>query len=98
MDPKKQAELFYKSLAASDAASCKLLARGARMQRGRVAALERRIAELEAKNAEKSEINKLKLESSTREKLANTYDALDEVIGTAIDDRAQLDKNKFEQP
>ena len=56
MDPKKQAELFYKSLATVDAASCKLLARGARIQRGRVAALKRKIKELELKQAPPTEI------------------------------------------
>lgn len=95
MDPKKQAELFYKSLAATDAISCKLLARGARFQRGRVAALNRRIDDLLANNGPQAEIDRLAAEAKQRTKLSDTFDALDGVIDKAIEDRAVLDKDKF---
>jgi hypothetical protein len=95
MDPKKQAELFYKSLATVDAASCKLLARGARIQRGRVVALKRKIQELELKQAPATEIAKLQAEVARRTTLAGTFDALDVVIDKAIQQRAVLDKDKF---
>ncbi len=96
MDPKQQAEIFYKSLAAVDAVSCAILARGARMQRGRVASLKRRISELEAKDAPKAEIVKLEAEAGRRTALAAKFDALDGVIDGAIKAREALDKEKIE--
>lgn len=95
MDPKRQAEMFYRSLAASDAISCKLLARGARIQRGRVAALNRRIDTLKVQNAPQTEIEKLAVEAARRDALAEKFDTLDGVIDQAIKDRAALDVNKF---
>jgi hypothetical protein len=87
--------MFYKSLAASDAVSCKLLARGARIQRGRVAALTRRITALQKQNAPQTEIEKLTVEAARRKTLAEKFDTLDGVIDQAIKDRALLDVNKF---
>jgi hypothetical protein len=95
MDPKKQAELFYKSLGAADALTCQLLARGAQVQRGRVASLQLQAAELQKNKAPNEQIAKVQAEIAKRKDLATKFDALDKVIDKAIEDRALLDKNKF---
>ena len=95
MDPKQHAEMFYRSLAAADAVSCQLLARAARLQRGRVAALERQIKELQANNGTKEQLARLEAEAARRGQLAKTFDALDVVIDEAIEERATLDEKKF---
>lgn len=93
MDSKNQAVLFYKSLATADAFSCTLLARGARIQRGRAAALELKIIDLQKKNLP-AEVAKLQAEADKRKALAVAFDKLDETIDKAIDDRAVLDQNQ----
>ena len=95
MDPKKQAELFYKSLGAADALTCKLLARGAQVQRGRVASLQLQANELQQKKAPNEEIVKVAVEIAKRQELAAKFDTLDKVIDKAIQDRAALDQGKF---
>ncbi len=95
MDPKKQAELFYKSLGAADALSCKLLARGAQVQRGRIASLQLQVDELQKGKAPNEQIAKVEVEIAKRKELATKFDTLDKVIEKAIEERAQLDKKKF---
>jgi hypothetical protein len=95
MDKTQQAVLFYKSLASADTFSCKLLARGARMQRGRVAELERKITDLKLKNAPTQETDQLQAEADKRQALATTFDELDTIIDGAIAERETLDEEKF---
>ncbi|MDC0672880.1 hypothetical protein [Nannocystis radixulma] len=95
MDPKQQAAMFYNSLAAADAFACKLLAQGARMQRGRVASLESRLEVLKKIEPGGAEVAALETEIAMRAQLAKKFDALDEAITKALDDRAALDKGKF---
>lgn len=95
MDPKQQAAMFYKSLAAADAFACKLLAQGARIQRGRVAALENRLAELQKNPSMQAEAAAVGAEINKRKELASQFDKLDGVITKALDERAALDKGKF---
>lgn len=95
MDPKQQAELFYHSLAATDAASCQLLARAARFQRGRVAAIGRKLEQMQDNNAPEKDLEPLKAEASRRGELAKAFDTLDATITKAIAQRAVLDQDKF---
>ncbi|MCY0990906.1 hypothetical protein OV203_27425 [Nannocystis sp. ILAH1] len=95
MDPKQQALHFYQSLGAADELSRKLLTRAARVQRGRAAALKRKIDDLDKGGAPKEELAKLEAEMERRETLAGSYDKLDSVIGKAIAKRAELDEQKF---
>lgn len=94
MDPKQQARIFYDSLGAADALTCKLLERGAKIQRGRVASLERQITELKKQNALK-QVSALEAEVTKRKTLAEKFEALDVVIEQAIVKREGLDKDKF---
>lgn len=96
MDPKQQALQFYQSLGAADELSRKLLTRAAQVQRGRAAALKRRIEALDKGVTPKEELAKLEAEMVRRQKLAGDYDALESVIGNAIAKRAELDEKKFE--
>ena len=96
MDPKQQALQFYQSLGAADQLSRKLLTRAAQVQRGRAAALKRRIDGLDKGVTPKEEFAKLEAEMERRQKLAGNYDALESVIGKAITMRAELDEQKFE--
>ncbi|MFZ6178945.1 hypothetical protein [Nannocystis pusilla] len=95
MDPKQQALQFYQSLGAADELSRKLLTRAAQVQRGRAAALQRRIDDLDKGGTPKEEIAKLEAEMERRKTLAGNYDKLESVIGKAITLRAQLDEQKF---
>ncbi|WP_434426299.1 hypothetical protein [Nannocystis pusilla] len=95
MDPKQQALQFYQSLGAADELSRKLLTRAAQLQRGRAAALKRRIDDLDKGVTPKEEIAKLEAEMERRKTLAVNYDALESVIGKAIAMRAELDEQKF---
>lgn len=95
MDPKKQAEIFYKSLIAADHVSCGLLHRSASVQLGRVTALERKLAALTQQNAPADQLAMVQAEIDKRTALAEKYIALDNVVVTAIEQRATLDKNKF---
>lgn len=95
MDPKKQAEIFYKSLIAADHVSCGLLNRGANVQLGRVAALERKVAAMIEEKAPPEQIAKLQGEIAKRAALAQKYSELDKVVVQAIEERATLDKDKF---
>ncbi|MFY0533264.1 hypothetical protein [Nannocystis pusilla] len=96
MDPKQQALQFYQSLGAADELSRKLLSRAAQVQRGRAAALKRRIDDLDKGGVPKEELAKLEAEMKRRETLAGSYDKLDSVLGKTIASRAQLDEKKFE--
>lgn len=95
MDPKQQAQLFYKSLGAADALTCRLLARGAQIQRGRTASLQRQVDELKQNKAPNDQIARIEEEIARRTALATKFDTLDKVIDKAIQDRAKLDKDKF---
>ena len=96
MDKKQQAVLVYQSLAAADAFSCELLARGARMQRGRAAVIQRRITDLQLQEAPKEMTDPLQAEVDKRKELATTFEALDTIIDGALAERKTLDQDKFE--
>jgi hypothetical protein len=95
MDPKQQAVMFYKSLAASDEFACKLLAQGGRIQRGRVVALESHLAELQKNPSLQDEATAVQAEITKRKDLAAQFDKLDAAITKALDERAAHDKGKF---
>lgn len=95
MDPKQQALLFYKSLGAADALTCKLLARGAQVQRGRIDALNAQADTLKQKKAPAEQIATVEAEIAKRTALAKKFDTLDTVIEKALEERAKLDQKKF---
>lgn len=94
MSPEQQAKIFYESLSAADNLTCKLLARGARIQRGRVASLERQIADMKKQKLTK-QVPALEEEVAKRKALATKFDALDGIIAHAIVKREESDKEKF---